>query len=99
IVLRDQDKRWNCNAVDHAGARGAVVIVVGIAETAIRRNNLLVELADRAHWADSFGLVDAGKEFSFVTIVSHQLAKKMALIDEVGRRVQRVGARGKIDDR
>ena len=53
IVLRAEDERGNGDAVDDAGAGGAVVVVVGVAEAAIARDDLLVELADGANGADA----------------------------------------------
>jgi hypothetical protein len=91
IVLGEEDERGNSYAVDDTRAGGAVVVVVCIAEAAVGSDDFLVEFADGAHRSDAAGLIDAGKKFRLVAEALHQCVQKMALIDEVGRRVQSVG--------
>jgi len=99
IVLREEDKRGNRNAVDDTRTGGAVIVVVCIAEAAVGGDDFLVEFADGADGADAAGLIDGGKELSFVAEALHQCMQKMTFIDEVGGRVQSIGAGGEIDDR
>ena len=99
IVLGEEHKRGHGNAVDDTSAGSAVVVVVCIAEAAIGSDDFLVEFADGADGADAAGLIDGGKELSFVAEALHQCMQKMTFIDEVGGRVQSIGAGGEIDDR
>ena len=62
IVLGAEDERGNGDAVDDAGAGGAVVVVVGRVEAAIGGDDFLVELADGANGAEAAELIDGGKE-------------------------------------
>ena len=49
IVLSVQNQCWNRNPVHHAGARRAIVVVVGVAKAPITGHDLVVELANRTH--------------------------------------------------
>ena len=42
IVLRAENERGNGDAIDHAGAGGAVVVIIGVAKAAVRSYDLLV---------------------------------------------------------
>ena len=53
IVLREQNERRNGDAVDNAGAGGAVIIVVSISKAAVSSDDFLVELANGTHGADA----------------------------------------------
>ena len=46
IILGVQHKRGNRYLVDHAGAGGVMVVVVGVAETPIAGHDLVVEFAN-----------------------------------------------------
>ena len=99
IVFGAKDERGNGDAVDDAGAGGTVVVVVGIAEAAVARDDFLIELADGANGADAVDLINGGKELSFVTDPAPQPAQKSPLVGAVGGFVQSVGAGGEIDRR
>ena len=83
IVFGAEDERGNGDAVDDAGAGGAIVVVVGVAEAAIARNDFLIELANGANRADAVDLIDGRKELGFVTHPAPQIAQKMPLVAAV----------------
>ena len=62
IILRAKNESGNSNSVDDTSAGGAVVVVVCIAEAAMGRDDLLVELPDRAHRTDVVAPIDARKQ-------------------------------------
>ena len=99
IVFGRKDERGNGHTVDDACARGAIVVVVGIAEVAVACDDFLIELADGANGADAVDLINGGKEFGLVTDAAPQVAQKMPLISAVGGFVQSVGAGREINGR
>lgn len=99
IVCGAKDERGNRDAVNDAGAGGAVVIVVGVAKAAIARDDLLVELADGANGADAVNLIHARKQLGLVADAAHEPAQKSPLVYAIGGFVQGVSTGSQIDDR
>ena len=97
IVFGAEDERRNDDAVDDAGAGGAVVIVVGIAEVAVARDDLLIEFADGANGTDAVDLIDAGKELGFRTEAALEPAQESPLVDAIRGFVKSIGAGSEID--
>ena len=99
IVFGAEDERRNGDAVDDAGAGGAIVVVIGVAKAAVARDDFLIEFADGANGTDAVDLIYGGKEFSFVAEAAYQVAQKMPLVGAIEGLVQSVGAGGEINGR
>src|SRR5438045_5357976 len=64
IVEGAQDQGGRGDVIHYSSAGGAVVVVVGITETAVASNDLVVELAQGANGAESARLVDCREQRS-----------------------------------
>ena len=57
-----QNQRRHGDPIDNPGARRAIVVVVGVAKTAIAGHDFVVKLAKRAYRAQSRQLINAREE-------------------------------------
>src|SRR6185437_12075071 len=88
----------HADAVDDAGAGDAVVVVVGVTEAAIGRDDLVVELANRADGPEAGKPVNLRKQLCLAANAAHKIAEKMPFVGAVGRLMQSIGAGREIDD-
>src|ERR1700756_3311503 len=80
IILRTNDQSGDGNLVNHARARGPVVVIVGIAEPAVAGHNPVIKLPQRTDGADTIRSVEMWEERNLATEAPHQPAQKMPLI-------------------
>ena len=99
VVHGADDERGHVDAVHHARAGHAVVVIVGVLEAAIARHNLVVEFAQRAHRPHFIRLVVIGKQRGLAVKAAHQPAQKSKLVHAVRWLVQSVGAGRQVDHR
>lgn len=92
IVLGGDDERGNANGGDVPGGGSAVVVVVGVAEAAMRGGDLVVEFADRADFIEAFDGVFVREELNFGAHAVFEAADKVGLVDEVLSLGKSVGA-------
>jgi len=72
IVLGAEDQRGHGDPVHHAGAGGAVVVVVGIAEMPVASHNFAIEFTNAAHRPDlPASRINAGKELRLAGVAGH----------------------------
>src|SRR6266567_2042476 len=99
VIDREQDQRWHGDAIDHSRGGGSVVVIVGIAETAIAGDNLVVEFPKRADGANALHFVDVREERGLAAIARHQAAQEVPFVEPVGGFVESVRAGREVDGR
>src|ERR1035437_2966570 len=90
IVCRVENERGDGDAIHNTGTGSAVVVVVGVSETAIASNDLVVEVAQGAHRPDTDGLIATGKQSRLAVKAAHQSKQKSILVDTIGRLMESV---------
>ena len=97
IVEGKEDERGHGDAVNDAGTGGAVVVVGGVLEVAVAGDDFVVEVAQRANASQAVASEDSREQADFAAITAHEPAKKMPLVETIGRLVERVRAGGEVD--
>lgn len=98
IVLSTKNERGNGDAVDDTGAGGAVIVVVGVTESAIAGDDFVVELSDGADRADGRPRsINVRKQVGFAGIAVEETAEEAPLVDAIGGLVERIGSGREVD--
>src|SRR4051794_10420666 len=91
------DEGRDSDTADDGARAGARIVVRGVAVAAVRRSDVLVELADGAHPSQGSRVVGAGLQPSFAPDAFAQVLDEAPAVERVAATFESGGARVEVD--